>query len=34
MIPETTHFLQIERPREALGAMEVFLSSQAISATV
>ncbi len=34
MIPETTHFLQIERPREALEAMENFLSGQTIRAAV
>jgi pimeloyl-ACP methyl ester carboxylesterase len=34
MIPETTHFLQIERPREALDAMEKFLAGQGISAAV
>jgi len=32
MIPETTHFLQIERPREALDTMEIFLSGQGIKA--
>jgi hypothetical protein len=30
MIPDTTHFLQIERPAEALAAMENFLSGQGI----
>jgi pimeloyl-ACP methyl ester carboxylesterase len=30
MIPDTTHFLQIERPREALAALEDFLSGQGI----
>jgi pimeloyl-ACP methyl ester carboxylesterase len=32
MIPETTHFLQIERPQEAFNALEIFLSDQAINA--
>lgn len=30
MIPDTTHFLEIERPAEALRAMENFLSGQGI----
>lgn len=34
MIPETTHFLQIERPNEALEAMEIFLASQGINAVL
>ena len=34
MIPDTTHFLQIERPLEALRAMENFLSGQGINAVV
>lgn len=34
MIPETTHFLQIERPREALKAMENFLADQGFSAAI
>lgn len=32
MIPETTHFLQIERPREVLREMEIFLAGQGINA--
>ena len=28
MIADTTHFLQIERPRQTLDAMEIFLSGQ------
>ncbi len=32
MIPDSTHFLQIERPREALRAMEIFLARQGINA--
>jgi pimeloyl-ACP methyl ester carboxylesterase len=34
MIPETTHFLQIERPLEALAAMEIFLAGQGINAVL
>ena len=34
MIPETTHFLQIERPGEVLKAMEIFLAGQGIDAAV
>jgi pimeloyl-ACP methyl ester carboxylesterase len=34
MIPETTHFLQIERPREALAALEIFLAGQGINAAL
>src|SRR5262249_26255773 len=34
MIPKTTHFLQIERPREACVAMEIFLAGQGINAAV
>jgi pimeloyl-ACP methyl ester carboxylesterase len=32
MIPDTTHFLQIERPRDVLHAMEAFLARQGIRA--
>jgi pimeloyl-ACP methyl ester carboxylesterase len=32
MIPDTTHFLQIERPHEAFGAMEKFLAAEGINA--
>jgi len=34
MIPETTHFLQIERPFEVLGAMEIFFARQGINAAL
>lgn len=34
MIPDTTHFLQIERPRDALREMETFLARQGMKAAV
>jgi pimeloyl-ACP methyl ester carboxylesterase len=34
MIPETTHFLQIERPDKALAPMEIFLANQGIAAAL
>lgn len=34
MIPATTHFLQIERPEDALEAVEIFLASQGINAVL